>query len=231
MKPVIGVLPLWDEKKESVWMLPGYTEGIDAAGGLPIILPFTSDVEYLVEICRGFLFTGGQDVSPTLYGEEPLEGFCDRCEKRDALDGVILKAAMEADKPILGICRGIQFINAYLGGTLYQDLPTQHPSEINHRGHAPYREPVHDVNLTSPLRECLNAEVLPVNSYHHQAVKTVAPGLEVMAVSTDGIVEAVYRPESRFLWAVQWHPEFSYKTDVNSMKIFETFIKACKERE
>ncbi len=230
MKPIIGVLPLWDEKKESIWMLPGYTEGIEAAGGLPVVLPFTSDVSRFVEICDGFLFTGGQDVSPTLYGEEPLEGLCDCCEKRDALDGAVLKAAMAADKPILGICRGIQFINAYLGGTLYQDLPTQHPSEINHHGHAPYDEPVHDVTLTSPLRECLNAEVLPVNSYHHQAVKTVAPGLEVMAVSTDGIVEAVYRPESRFLWAVQWHPEFSYKTDVNSMKIFETFIKACMEK-
>ena len=141
---------------------------------------------------------------------------------------LVVVKAMSADKPILGICRGIQFINAILGGTLYQDIPKQHPSSIEHHQVPPYDIPVHEVDVVenSPLQKCLGISRLSVNSYHHQAVKRIAPELSVMAVSTDGIIEALYRPNSRFLWAVQWHPEFSYMTDVNSMKIFRAFTEA-----
>ena len=146
---------------------------------------------------------------------------------------MILEEIMRTDKPLLGICRGIQFINARLGGTLYQDIPTQHPSGTEHHQHAPYDVPVHDVDImkNSPLYECLQTERISVNSYHHQAVKTVAPGLEVMAVSSDGLVEALYKPDHRFLWAVQWHPEFSYKKDVNSRKIFRASLKSAHLRK
>ena len=146
------------------------------------------------------------------------------------MESIVLNIAMETDKPSLGICRGIQFINAALGGTLYQDIPLQHPSETNHHGHAPYDQPVHFVEVItdSPLYACLKTEILPVNSYHHQAVKNVAKGLEVMAAAPDGIVEALYKPDQHFLWAVQWHPEFSYKTDENSRRIFSAFVDAMK---
>ena len=142
-------------------------------------------------------------------------------------DDTYTAVAMSADKPILGICRGIQFINAILGGTLYQDITKQHPSSIEHHQVPPYDIPVHEVDVVenSPLQKCLGISRLSVNSYHHQAVKRIAPELSVMAVSTDGIIEALYRPNSRFLWAVQWHPEFSYKTDTNSRKIFKAFIE------
>ena len=111
---------------------------------------------------------------------------------------------------------------------MYQDLPTQYESEIQHHQNPPYDIPVHKVKLKkdSPLYKCLETEFLDVNSYHHQAVKELAPDLKVMAVSEDGLIEAVYMPEFRFLWAVQWHPEFSYKTDDNSRKIFKTFVEA-----
>ncbi len=213
MKPVVGIMPLWDEEKNSIWMLPGYMDGIAQAGAVPIIFPFSNDkdeISRLVHICGGILFTGGQDVSPRLYGEEPLDGLVACCEKRDAMETTVLKISMELDKPVLGICRGIQFINAALGGTLYQDLPAQHPSDIRHHQHAPYDVPAHDVELIrdSPLYECLKTSTLPVNSYHHQAVKKNAPGLEAMAFSPDGLVEAMYMPSQKFLWAVQWHPEF-----------------------
>lgn len=231
MRPVVGVMPLWDDDKESIWMLPGYMEGIALAGATPVIFPFSTDkqeLKQLVDICSGFLFTGGHDVSPELYGEKPLKGLVQSCKKRDIMEKTVLEMAIADDKPVLGICRGIQLINAALGGTLYQDLPAQYPSDINHHQSPPYDIPVHNVIIGSetPLYECLGVDHLSVNSYHHQAIKDLSPELMVMATAPDGIAEAVCRPASRFIWAVQWHPEFSYKTDINSVKIFEAFAEA-----
>ena len=135
MKPLIGVMPLWDDEKESLWMLPGYLDGITDAGGIPVVFPFSAneqELDQLTDLCGGFLFTGGHDVSPEIYGETPLPGLVDICRKRDAMETLVLKKAMAADKPILGICRGIQFINAVLGGSLWQDLPSQHSSTVDH---------------------------------------------------------------------------------------------------
>ncbi|MCR4907402.1 MAG: gamma-glutamyl-gamma-aminobutyrate hydrolase family protein [Lachnospiraceae bacterium] len=232
-KPVVGVMPLWDDEKESLWMLPGYFEGIRSSGGLPVMLPLTADpdeLEQLFKMCDSFLFTGGHDVSPALYHEEALEGLVSSCIRRDEMENVILRKAIDEDRPVLGICRGIQFINAALGGTLYQDLPTQHPSATEHHQNPPYDKPVHTVNIkeNSPLYKCLNAKQIPVNSYHHQAVKEVASCLEITATAGDGIVEGLYLPGHRFLWAVQWHPEFSYLSDENSRKILKAFIEAAK---
>ena len=230
MKPLVGVMPLWDDEKDSLWMLPGYLEGLQEAGATPVILSLTEDreeIEHLVDICDGILLTGGHDVDPSVYGEEALNGTVLCCKARDNMERLVLEEAMQKDKPILGICRGIQLINALLGGTLYQDLPTQHPSDIDHHQTPPYDVPVHDVFIKkdSPLYDCLGSDRISVNSYHHQAVKDVAPCLEVMAESEDGIVEALYKPFYRFLWAVQWHPEFSYKKDDNSRKIFKAFVR------
>ena len=227
-KPIIGVMPLWDDEKESIWMLPGYFDGIIRAGGTPIMLPFLSDereLHHLMRLCDGFLFTGGHDVSPELYGEKPIENICSY-KMRDDMEGIVLEKAIETDKPVLGICRGIQFINAALGGTLYQDLPTQFPSGTEHHQKPPYDISVHSVDIVkdSPLFRCLKTEQIRVNSYHHQAVKDVAPGLKVMATSEDGLVEGLYKPEQRFLWAIQWHPEFSYLKDENSRKICKAFV-------
>lgn len=233
-KPMIAVIPLLDEQRDSLWMLPGYFDGITGAGGIPVMLPLTDDEAALrqcVELCSGVLFTGGQDVSPALYGEDILYDNVGCCPDRDAMESIVLKLAMEQDKAILGICRGIQFINVSLGGKLYQDLPSQHPSEVCHRQTPPYDVPAHTVELVpgSPLEELLHTENLPVNSYHHQAVRELAPGLEPMAVSPDGLVEAVCRPASRFLWAVQWHPEFAFKKDPANRAIFRRFVEACRE--
>ncbi|MCR5788871.1 MAG: gamma-glutamyl-gamma-aminobutyrate hydrolase family protein, partial [Lachnospiraceae bacterium] len=178
-KPVIGVMPLWDDEKDSIWMLPGYFDGISQAGGIPAMLPFTvdgQDIDQLFDMFDGFLFTGGHDVSPELYDEEPMEGLISSCKKRDLMESAFLKKAIDNDKPVLGICRGIQFINAALGGTLYQDIPTQHPTDTEHHQQPPYDVPIHSVTVVadSPLYECLKTENILVNSYHHQAVKEAA---------------------------------------------------------
>ncbi len=228
-------MPLWDDEKESLWMLPGYLEGLEEAGATPIIFPLSEDaaeIDRLVAMCDGILLTGGHDVTPEIYGEEPLEGKVACCARRDEMETQVLRDAIKMDKPLLGICRGIQFVNAALGGTLYQDLPTQFPSATEHHQIPPYDVPVHEVKIgkDTPLFKCLGEERIRVNSYHHQAVKKVSPELTVMAESEDGLVEALYRPENRFLWAVQWHPEFSFKTDANGKKIFRAFVEAMDNK-
>ena len=229
--PVVGVMPLWDEKKDSLWMLPGYLEGLLGSGLAPFVLPLCADEAVLCRLaglCDGFLFTGGQDVSPEIYGQEPQTDLLDTCKSRDRMELRLLELAQKEDKPVLGICRGIQFINAALGGSLYQDLPSQRPSPLTHSQRPPYDTPVHQVEILpqTPLAARLNRQRLAVNSCHHQAVKTLAPGLLAMALAEDGLVEALYRPKSRFLWAVQWHPEYSYQKDPASREIFRAFAEA-----
>ena len=232
--PTVGLIPLVDAGRESLWMLPAYMEGVTRAGGLPVMLPLADRAdqrEAMLAMCDGFLFTGGQDVSPELYGEEALPLCGELCPGRDWMERPLLLEALERDKSVLGICRGLQLINAVLGGTLYQDLPAQRPSPCNHHMDAPYDRPEHPVELTEggPLRALLGGAGTGVNSCHHQGIKTVAPGLSVMAQAPDGVVEAVWMPGKRFVWAVQWHPEFSYYTDGNSRKIFQAFVDSMKK--
>ncbi|MBR3742713.1 MAG: gamma-glutamyl-gamma-aminobutyrate hydrolase family protein [Clostridia bacterium] len=198
---------------------------------LILLIVSESDAEAFARVLDGLCISGGADIDPAIYGcdkDETTEVYSDG--RFDESDLLLLRAFEKAGKPVFGICRGIQLINAALGGTLYQDLPLQHPSETNHHGQPPYDQPVHDVAVyrDSPLYACLEKETLPVNSYHHQAVKAIAKGLQVMAAAPDGIVEAFYKPDQRFLWAVQWHPEFAYRTDENSRKIFGAFVEAMK---
>ena len=232
MKRVIGLIPLVDERRDSLWMLPGYMDGVAAAGGLPVMLPLDGDdgdLDRLCGLCDGFLLTGGHDVSPEFYGQERLPVCGAISPERDAMEAGVLRRAMAQDKPVLGICRGIQFINAALGGTLWQDLPSQRPSEITHAQRPPYDAPAHEVRVLpgTPLARLLQTDVLPVNSYHHQAVRDLAPALRPMALSPDGLVEALWHPDMRFLWAVQWHPEFAWRTSEAARKVFEAFVKAC----
>lgn len=235
MKPVIGLIPLIDEARESFWMLPGYMEGVADVGGLPLMLPLTAhadDLDHLCALCDGLLLTGGHDVSPEVYGMEKLPCCAATAPARDAMERGLLERAMALDKPVLGICRGLQFINAALGGTLWQDLPTQRPSDVNHRQSPPYDAPVHGVRVLAdtPLHRLLNMEALQVNSCHHQAIRDLSPRLRPMALSPDGLVEAIWHPEKRFLWAVQWHPEFAWKKDASARAIFKAFVGAAGGR-
>ena len=234
MKPIVGLMPLWDDEKNRLWMRPDYLDCVMRAGGIPFVFPFAEDtdaIRRLASLCDGFLFTGGQDVSPSLYGEKVLNDLVHCCEKRDALEKEVLMEALKQNKPVLGICRGIQLLNAALGGTLYQDLPSQRPSDIAHNKEKPYDRPVHTVSILqgTPLDECIGTQSLSVNSCHHQAVKDPAPGLEIMACSPDGIAEALYMPGHPFFWGVQWHPEMLGYEDPGSRKIFDAFIGALKQ--
>ena len=257
-RPLIGVVPLWDDTLNSLWMLPGYFDGIAEAGGIPVMLPLTDDetiIGQLVGQCDGFLVTGGHDVDPERYGEAAGPKTVKLCKARDRMEERLIPSVIAADKPLLGICRGIQSLNVALGGTLWQDLPDEHPSPVVHHGDKPPYDPVvHEVSIApdSPLARALwplgdngpseaeadevdsfgrpyhpRAYTLGVNSYHHQAIRTLGQGLEPMATAPDSIVEAVWMPAKRFVWAVQWHPEFSQRADSNQRRILSAFIDAC----
>lgn len=231
MKPIIGVMPLFDTEKNSIWMLPGYLKGIEDAGGIPLVIPYTTDTAILEEtdkIIDAYLFTGGNDVDPALYDEANVSSK-DVNEIRDTMEKFIYDLAKKENKPVLGICRGIQIINALEGGTLYQDLASEHKSAEHHIQKAPYDKPAHEVILLyeSPLHKLLGTERLSVNSYHHQAIKKLAPGLRIMAMALDDIVEGIYDKKRLFMWAIQWHPEFATEWE-SSKKIFGKFIEMAE---
>lgn len=237
-KPMIGVLPLYDEHKESYWMLPGYMKGIEVSGGIPVMLPLTTDSEILWNLAQtmdGFLFTGGHDVNPELYHEETMEVCGTLCKDRDTMESVLFQHVLQMDKPAFGICRGLQLFNVLLGGALYQDLPLQFQPEtrssIVHKQKPPYSQPVHQLKLAegTQLHQILQTDSLRVNSYHHQGIKELAKPLVAAATAEDGLIEAVVMPNQRFFMiAVQWHPEFMYQEDEPSFKLFTAFVKACQ---
>ena len=232
MRPVIGIVPLYDEEKQSYWMLPGYMKALEACLSIPVMLPLTQDkteLLYFIRQCDGLLLPGGQDVEPALYGEARSDLCGPTCPDRDAMEGLLLDAAIQLDKPVLGICRGLQFLNTHTGGTLYQDLPSEHPG-LSHRMAPPYDRAVHQVTIEreSPLFEIVGDTGYGVNSCHHQAIRDLSPILSVAAVSEDGLIEAAWMPGKHFILGVQWHPEFSYQSDPVSMRLFEAFVKAAK---
>jgi putative glutamine amidotransferase len=233
-KPLIGLAPLMydDKKKINMMMYPRYTTAVEFAGGIPIILPLTDkadDIKELVTVLDGIILTGGEDVNPAYYGEEKEE-FCGKIVPQlDAMEDILFKESLLQNKPVFGICRGCQFINASLGGTLYQDIPSQYKTELCHSmPEPPYNRTAHLFRVVegTPLAKLPCAE--GVNSRHHQAILDLAPGLEIMAYAADGIIEAVRMPEKRFVWAVQWHPEAFWEEEGLNIELFRAFVEAAK---
>lgn len=208
-----------------------YCQSIMLAGGLPVYVPATEKdehIDWILESCDGFLFTGGVDIHPKYFGEEILNDTVEVDDIRDAFELKFIRKVIEANKPLLAICRGIQVLNVALGGTLYQDLPAQ--LKLNHKDLRPLLEGGHHVNIQkdTPLFEAINKDRIMVNTRHHQSIKDLGEGLIVTAISDDDIVEAVYMPEKRYVVGVQWHPEmlaFKYR---EHKAIFDDFIRHCR---
>lgn len=185
---------------------------IARAGALPLLLPFLPDTAQLAELVDqvdALVLSGGSDVAPGLYHEQPIRPEWAGDPARDAYEHVLLTAALARGKPVLGVCRGIQLLNAALGGSLYQDIGHQVPGALVHRDPARYDDNEHTVRLCheSWLAPLYADRELLVNSVHHQAIRDLAPGLRACAWAPDGVIEAA-ADESRGLYAIQWHPEW-----------------------
>ena len=232
MYPLIGILAEVDEECASRVQNP-YVSAIEKAGGIPLLLPYVEReavIEAFVQRCDGFFFTGGVDVEPSRYGAEKSDACGVTQPNRDALEFRVLEKAMRTAKPILGICRGAQLINAALGGTLYQDIPSEIQTTLLHRQTQPKFAPSHGVNVLAdtPLARLIGADRMVANSFHHQAIKTLGKGLEIMALADDGVIEAVYLPGDRYLRAYQWHPERLFDTSKENRTLFLDFLDACR---
>lgn len=223
---IIGITPslrskVWDDQ-------PGtYCGSVMGSGGLPLLLPPTDNEEQarkLLSTCDGIIFSGGVDINPKHFGEEIWNETVEIDEKRDRSELLLAKLAIEADKPVLGICRGIQLLNVAMGGSLYQDLPSQ--LNLIHRQKEAGVTDGHYVNILpgNPLHDAIGESRIKVNTYHHQAIKSVGKGFEIIARADDGIIEAMYMPSRKFVLAVQWHPEILAHTLTQHKAIFDTLI-------
>jgi putative glutamine amidotransferase len=209
-----------------------YSQAIQYGGGAPLIIPVAQNRDTLRTILDrldGLLLSGGPDINPRFYGEQPSAGLGDIDEDLDRMELEAAKAAFERDLPILAICRGIQILNVSQGGTLYQDIPTQVQDSINHSQKADRKINTHLIRIEGEtfLHRIFRKKEIWVNGKHHQAIKDLAPGLIVTARASDAMIEAVEHPSKKFVLGVQWHPEGLWKEDPYSKKLFRAFVQAA----
>ena len=203
-----------------------YLNAVWHSGGCAVALPYTDDEEKInqfVEEFDGFLFTGGDDIDPAYYGQEKHPKTENICSERDAFEQKMFHAAYKTGKPILGICRGEQVINVFLGGDL-----TQHIEGHVQTARRAVREQAVDLVENGMLHNILGQTKIYTNSFHHQVVNKLADRLICDGYSFDGYIEAYHDPEHPFLLGVQWHPEGYFDIDETSSKIFDAFVEACK---
>lgn len=211
-----------------------YGKAVRRAGAIPVFLTWRKRrADFWAAHLDGFLFPGGGDLDPKYYGQTILPECGTPNAARDEFELALLKAAVAAGKPVLGICRGAQLLNAALGGALIQDIPSQRRSAAaeNHRDEPNRRNPNHPALLVpgTTLRELLGCQELLTNSIHHQAVELPAPGLRVCAVSPAGIIEGIEAADGRFLLGLQWHPEALAAGDPRMQRPFDALAEACRK--
>jgi putative glutamine amidotransferase len=230
--PVIGLTTYLDQAQTGVWNVPAsflpavYFQGITAAGGVAVLLPpqpVHSDIAgRVLDGLDGLLLTGGKDVDPAVYGQQPHALTDQPARQRDAWEFALLRAALQRQLPVLGICRGAQVLNVALGGTLHQHLP----DVIGHSGHRAGNA----VFTTLPIRTVpgtrladLLGESVDARCYHHQAIAELGDGLVVSGWDADGVIEALELPGNGFVLAVQWHPEES----LDDLRLFSAIVEAA----
>ncbi len=224
-----------DSGSEKQFLSRQYTEAIAVAGGIPIIFPLLTNpqsLRFVAESLDGLMLPGNNsDVDPAHYSECRADGCGPTQPLRDKTDFFLLEVALQSHMPILAICYGMQSLNVFLGGSLIQDIPGITKTSLRHSSHESAGYSYHEVSFVSGslLEELAGGPCARVNSTHHQSVNLLGRGLEVIARSCDGIVEAVsIKNPDRFVFGVQWHPEKSFACDSLSQKIFEHFLARCR---
>lgn len=237
-KPIIIITPTVNSGYSQLNMSMAYNNAIAENGGIPLMVGFKTeeqDAEQLVKICDGVLFSGGDDLHPETYGELTHANCGVITPERDELELNLFKYCVKYNKPMLGICRGIQLINVAAGGTCIQDIPSEFKPEngcpaLQHRQTTAANHGTQEivVEKNSKLAEITGKETLMVNSFHHQACKDVADGWVVTGRARDGMIECIENPSLKFALATQWHPEHLVRFE-DQRNIFKAFIKACEE--
>lgn len=245
MTPVIGVTATLKEDVETVAERPlgkfirtdlDYVEGIAEAGGAPLVLPpviGSRGMAAVVDSLDGLVLSGGSDLHPGYYGEEPVPELGITIPERDEFEMEVLEHALRRGIPIFGICRGMQVLNVALGGTLYQDLASQLGVDgVKHRQQIPKWQPTHEVEVRggSCVGSIMGCKTARVNSYHHQGIKDLAGDLVVSGHSCDGIIEAVEARDLSEQWivGVQWHAEAMRENGAEQRRLFEAHVTAAE---
>lgn len=228
MKPIIGMTACRGEG--NVYKTNDtYVKAVVRAGGIPVLLPIADppeDCPRLVETFDALLVPGGVDVAPQYYGEEPRETVTCVDREQDAFELALIRETAKAGKPIFAICRGIQVVNVAFGGTLWQDIPSQCPEAHGHYQKTDSRsEEYHTVKLLpgTRLREIFGEEEILTNSYHHQAIRELAPGFAVSARTADGLIEGIENQDGSVI-AVQWHPECMEERHPKFRRFFSALV-------
>lgn len=237
--PLIGISGSVDKEEKTVFILRDYMRGLTEAGGAPVLLcpdMTAAELDACVTGLSGLMLAGGNDIAPGAFGQEPIAALGEVNPMRDDFEMKLIRAFLRAGKPVFGICRGVQALNVAMGGDLWQDIPSQYrradgTPPMAHQQTCLGRYPSHEVRLAEQclLKRILGVETLPVNSFHHQAVKSAAPGCQISASAADGMIEAIEFPDYPFALGVQWHPERMFDTDPLARKLFEAFVQATSK--
>ena len=245
MPPIIGITATLKEDEDAVAERPlgrfvradlDYVEGVAGAGGAPVVLPPAGDervAESVIQSLDGLLLSGGSDLDPGYYGEEPVPELGVTLPERDAFEMALVRIALRRGMPVFGICRGMQVLNVALGGTLYQDLPSQWERDLlKHRQATPKWQPTHEVRIEdgSYIASVMGRKMVKVNSYHHQGIRALAEGLVVTGRSTDAVIEAVEAADLSEWWllGVQWHAEAMRGAGPQQESLFEAHVSAAE---
>lgn len=237
MKPIIGITASMEMSGTEYKAHKDYIKAIIQTGGIPLILPYLTDEEDIKEIVGridGLYATGGYDIDPTLFNEEPHLNLGTIVPERDEFEVILMKQMLKVNKPILAVCRGCQILNIAVGGDMYQDIYKQIDRPlIQHQQNAPAGHGSHFVQVekSSLLYRLAEKEQIKVNSRHHQANRHVPEPFLISGRSSDGIIEAIESKEHDFVLGLQWHPENMLvdQNDETALKIFTGFITACKK--
>ena len=237
MRPLIGITSAMEIDGISFTVSSDNVNAIKEGGGLPVILPnlVGDEIDLYAEKIDGLYLTGGYDIDPMFFDEEPHPNLGTVTPDRDVFEIHLINRMLELGKPILGVCRGCQILNVAVGGKMFQDIDAQIDQELlQHAQKAPTAHASHDVNVLkgSLLYRLTNKEQLRVNSRHHQANRSVIDTFQVSGRANDGVIEAIESKQHPFVLGLQWHPEnLAMKNDQSSLKIFQGFIEATRNQK
>ncbi|MGF0031743.1 gamma-glutamyl-gamma-aminobutyrate hydrolase family protein [Bariatricus sp. SGI.154] len=232
MNPIIGIVSCGYTSKRQ-FVPQTYIHAVESSGGIPIILPCTQQEAVYTsykKICDGFLFCGGDDVTPLLFGEEPMTDHGKTDTQTDIFHIHFMKLALDSHLPILAICRGMQILNIACNGTIFQDLSLRKTYSLNHMQLSDHREDSsHKISISSnSMLYNILGNTAEVNSFHHQSIHILGTNLKITAIASDGVIEALESTAHPFVIGVQWHPECMYDICEPMQKLFHIFIKKAE---